>query len=382
MAKQATARELLVQNRLEAQKLAQKIGGPRLRKILEASERDLLNRLRSKSREGKFTYEQSRVALAQVREVLKDVKAGIKDTLVENAVPVAEKAAEGTVEYLGRMDSQFKGIVQPIALDEASVFERAINGAQTSVLRRLASSGEPVAKADGVPHKAKEGILERYGMNTLQHFEDILQKGVLGKKSWMDMRAEITDASPFLLQMQTEGAQRAREQTAEWRAKFGDAHARGEWVPRSQISNPAMWAERIVRTESMAMYNRASWESNREAQEQLEDMVKILSATFDDRTASDSYACHGQIRRPDEAFETWFGLMQHPPNRPNDREIVVPHRISWPLPASLRWRTQEEIAARWAREHPPPKRPTGRERPKMPPRPTMTTIPLERFGNG
>lgn len=121
----------------------------------------------------------------------------------------------------------------------------------------------------------------------------------------------------------------------------------------------------------MGAYNRAGWEANREADDQLGDMVKILSATFDDRTGSDSFAVHGQIRRPDEAFESWFGLYQHPPNRPNDREIVVPHRISWPIPEYLKWRADDEIKARWTREKrkgPPP------ERPKM------TTIEIDQFG--
>jgi hypothetical protein len=121
------------------------------------------------------------------------------------------------------------------------------------------------------------------------------------------------------------------------------------------------------------MYNRAGWEANREANDQLGDMVKITSGVFDDRTASDSYASHGQIRLPDEAFETWFGLMQHPPDRPQDRAIVVPHRIAWPIPDYLRWKTNEEIARRWAME---------KRKGPMPPRPTMTTIPLERFGKG
>jgi hypothetical protein len=332
-----SARELLVRNREEAKKLTEKIGVARMRKILEASEHDLLKRLKGGSKQGTFTYEQSKVALAQVREVLKGVKTGIQDTLVDSAKPIAEKATEGTVDYLGRMDKQFKGIVQPMALDEAAVFERAVNGAQTSLLRRLASSGEPVVGADGIPHPAKQGILDRYGENTIGHFEDILQRGVLTKKSWADMRSEITEASPFL-----QGA-------------------------------PGYWSERIVRTESQGMLNRANWEANREADAQLGDMVKITSGVFDDRTASDSYASHGMIRRPEEAFETWFGLMQHPPDRPNDRSLIVPHRIAWPIPPYLAWKTNEEIAKRWAME---------KRKGPIPPRPKMTTIELERFGKG
>jgi hypothetical protein len=100
-------------------------------------------------------------------------------------------------------------------------------------------------------------------------------------------------------------------------------------------------------------------------------VTKILCATFDSRTGSDSFAVHGQIRRPDEAFAWWEGLYQHPPNRPNDREIVLSHRTSWPIPAELAWRSDSEVAARWALE--------GRKG-APPPRPKMTTVPLDRFG--
>lgn len=86
---------------------------------------------------------------------------------------------------------------------------------------------------------------------------------------------------------------------------------------------------------------------------------------------SDSYAVHGQIRKPEEAFQSWFGFYQHPPNRPNDREVVVPHRMSWPIPPYLAWKTDAQVIARWhydgRKGHPPP-------------RPKMTTVPLEQFG--
>lgn len=80
---------------------------------------------------------------------------------------------------------------------------------------------------------------------------------------------------------------------------------------------------------------------------------------------SDSYAVHGQIRRPEQAFQAWTGLYQHPPNRPNDREIVVPHRLSWDWPPYLLWKTNEQVEARWRAE--------GRKAP-VPPRPKMTTV--------
>jgi hypothetical protein len=184
-------------------------------------------------------------------------------------------------------------------------------------------------------HPAKKGILDRYGEEVVGQFEESLQVGLVARKSLAEVRQDLVENSPFL-----QGA-------------------------------PKHWAERIVRTESMYAYNAAAHEGMQEADKQLGDMTKILCAVFDDRTSWDSYQVHGQIRRMQEPFGWYLGLYQHPPNRPNDRETVIPHRVSWPIPATLAWRPAEQVSARWRAE--------GRKGP-VPPRPKMTTIPLEKFG--
>lgn len=334
----ATPRDILAANRRDAIGLVQTSGGVRTKAILENAERELVQRLASvRGGAGTFSYEQMQSALFQIRQVILELNAGVADVIVDGALEAAERAAGGTIEYLGRVDAQFRGLgTQPIALDEAAMFEQARVGARSSVLRRLASSGEGVPGAPVEEQAAKGGILDRYGMNVIGSFEETLQRGMLTRSPWEAIKSSLVSSSPFLQ------------------------------------SKPGFWAERIVRTEIMGAYNRGSWEANREADDQLGDMVKIISATFDDRTGSDSFAVHGQIRLPDEAFESWFGLYQHPPNRPNDREIVVPHRISWPLPPYLKARADGEIASRWKLE---------KRKGSMPPRPNMTTVDLSLFGN-
>lgn len=328
-------------NRAQAVRLVQTVGLAKTRKLLESADRSLTERLRNLPGLGDktFTEEQIRATLAQVRHTLRDLTPGMAKQVVSSAEAVSDQAAGGVVDYLKAADKSFRGVgMQPLALDEASVLDAAKEGARASVLRRLASSGEPVANADAKAHPAKVGILERYGEATIGEFESVLQQGLIEKASWDVMKARLIERSPLLQE------------------------------------KPAFWAERIVRTEMMGAYNRAGWEANREAQEQLGDMCKILSATFDDRTASDSYAVHGQIRRPEEAFETWYGLMQHPPARPNDREIVVPHRIAWKIPEYLRQLPLKAVAQRWSVFE--------RRKTQMPDRPEMTTIPLDEFGKG
>lgn len=287
------------------------------------------------------TATQLRVALAQVTHVMRELVPSMRRVILAQGQEASEIAAQHMVQYLATADRAFRGIgVQPLALNTARMIDRATQGVQSSILHRLSTSGQPEHRVgpggELEVHPAKVGILQRYGTETIAHFEEILQRGMIARKSFREMRDEITAVSPFLQQA------------------------------------PASWAERIVRTETMGAYGKAAWEATREADEQLGDVVKILAAHFDMRTGADSVAVHGQIRRPDEAFQWWDGMYIHPPNRPNDRETVVSHRISWQIPPYLKWQTPMQIMAAWkrnGRKGPPPARDFQ-----------MTTVPLHLFG--
>jgi hypothetical protein len=334
-------REVMAQNRGAALNVSTRMGRARLQQLLLRADRDLQSRL--KKAEGlrgpgkcSFTAQQMRVTLAQVRDVTRTLQKGVKGVLVDGAGSVADNAAGHVLDYLYAADRQFRGMgKRRLQLDEAAILDSATEGARTSVLRRLASSGEPMEGADAEPHRAKAGILDRYGMNVVGSFEQSMQLGLVSGRSWAEMRDGLTEASPFL-----QGA-------------------------------PAHWAERILRTETMGVYGRSQWEGIRAADEQLGDMVKILSCGDDARTGADSLDCHGEIRMPDEAFASWHGLFMHPPDRPNDRAVVVPHRIAWPIPPSLHQKPTAYVQARWVSE--------GHKR-AMPPRSLYTTVPLSKFG--
>ena len=338
--KARAAGDLLERNRREALALQQGAGLRDTRRLLERAQKDLQARLRVLETKGlgaqTFTRVQLEATLRQVEAVLRQLAPGLRQVIVGGAQRAADQAAAHTADYLRRADEAFRGAgVQPLALKEARMMSAAIEGSRASVLRRLASSGEP--GEDGEVHPAKRGILERYGVETIGHFERTLQKGVLARKTRAEMAEDIQRDSPFL---------------------------RGA---------PAHWAHRIVRTELHAASSRAGWEAIRNADEQFGDdsMLKILSCVRDDRTAADSLASHAQIRRPDEPFETWFGLSQHPPNRSNDRDSVTPHRMQWPLPEYLKPVPWDVVLARWKQE--------GRKG-SPPPRPLMSTVDLALIG--
>lgn len=338
--------EVLALGREQALALADRVGGAEVDAMMREAAAELEARLRAAISTGSATptsIREMQTTLGQLRDVMKTVARRLGQTTIDVATDAANEAAGTMFDYLQGASSEFApGRALPIR--EAAMFSRAVAGTEASILRRLAATESDQARIDADPEATSMvpeqpmrpgGVLSRYSVATIGQFEDVLRRGMLTGKPWGDVRDELTSKSPFL-----EGA-------------------------------PRYWAERIVRTETMGAYNRAGWETIRAADDELGDMVKILSAVFDDRTGWDSYQVHGQIRRPDEAFAWKGGMYQAPPNRPNDREVVVPHRVSWPIPEELAWRSDGEVAAAWRRE---------RRRGGPPSRPLMTTVPLASFG--
>lgn len=322
--------QLLEINRGQALSMVKLVGKAQTKRMLKKAQKQLNARLRQVeglqgAGKDSFTAAQLRVALEQIKQVMLEIQLGMQGIVVDEGANMAAAAVQGTVEYIKRADEKFTGVAQRLPIREAAVLDHAVQGTESSILRRLLT--DPVRGP---------GILERYGENVISSFEQSLQQRFLAKTPWEDVRNELIANSEFL-----EGA-------------------------------PGHWAERIVRTELMGAHNRASWEGLRAVNKEVRGgMLKILVATFDSRTGADSYAVHGQIRRPHQAFQDWYHLYQYPPNRPNDRETTVPHSVDWPIPAALHWKTDAEVSARWVL--------LGNKR-ALPPRPKMTTVPLDKIG--
>lgn len=330
MARMKDPLTLLKSDRNQAFALAQRKGGAQTRKLLKEAQKKLNARLRGvEGLKGpgadSFTAAQLRGTMAQIRHALAEIRGGVQGVVVDDGKLTAEKAAQHTLEYIQRADQTFSGIASRLPIREAAVLDHAVKGTESSILRRLIGD-----------KKKGQGILDRYGERTVDDFEKRLQMRFLAKTPWADVRNELIADSPFLQEA------------------------------------PAHWAERIVRTEIMAAHNRAQFEGLRAVNKEVGGgMLKILVSTFDGRTGADSYAVHGQIRRPTQAFEDWYHAYQHPPNRPNDRETVVPHNMAWPLPPSLAWKSDSEVSARWTQ--------LGNKK-ALPRRPLMTTVPLDKIG--
>ena len=334
------ANPLDVLNRARRAALAYaKLGGKQgLLSLLTEAQTELEKRL-AKSDPGKFTGAQQAAALAQIKALIPLVQKGLLSRVLKGGKNAASASAAAQLQYLQYLDERFKDVALPGAgLRTAAVYDRAVKGAESTILHRLLSDPKD---------PRRKGVLERYGDEVVQHFERRLQMRALTGASWADTRKSLVDGSEFL-----KGA-------------------------------PMHWAERIVRTETMSAHNRAAYDAQAEIGDQIGGgMVRILCATFDSRTSADSYAVHGQIRRMNEPFQDWTHSYMTPPNRPNDREVVVPHLLGLPIPAELKPKSDASVASVWSaegRKGSPPKRPlmstvsqeelAGKTQPKPKPKP-------------
>lgn len=99
-------------------------------------------------------------------------------------------------------------------------------------------------------------------------------------------------------------------------------------------------AERIVRTETSYSYGVTNQRAMEQMRPAVPKMMKRLVTTFDVRTGDDSEELNGQTVPVDQPFR-WevrnsrgektgkVVLYMQPPNRPNDREVVIPWLPGW-----------------------------------------------------
>lgn len=170
--------------------------------------------------------------------------------------------------------------------------------------------------------------------------------------------------------LQHQLARVAGEITAVAQERLYDAAARGEpsdltlLTLNEELERQFWRVERTARTTIADAYNAARVEGIRALRRQLPDLMSrwtehVHDATWtpmDNRVGQDSIALHGQVAEPGRVFtmpddthvsaKTWGHSWTHPPNRPNDRAVLVPWRRGWGMPA-WEWR---DGAKHWLEE--------------------------------
>jgi hypothetical protein len=321
-----SAEDILALVRKRSALASEGAGREELRGMLRDAQLELTLRLGKMGRSSETMDAASlRRALNETRAMMRGLDVGLRDLVVDRATDAAEQSAADTHRYMKKMTSDVEG--QPLPVREGEMVERAVEGSRAAVIGRLLGT------------RTEPGVIARYDDAAVGGVEEVLKRGYVLGMSNADVRSMLIESAPFL---------------------------RGK---------PASLAERVLRTEVHGAYSRASWEATKAADDELggNQLVRILCATFDSRTGSDSYFLHGMVRRLDEPFE-WDGFFyMTPPNRPNDREVVVPHHVDWPISNHLRPRPYALGAARWRAE--------GRKG-APPRRPVMSTVQMRNRGEG
>lgn len=249
-----------------------------------------------------FSHQQLSGLLAQIKLGLARVQRSMGDTVEESATQVGIHAARTLLTDTAKLEHHFSGAVISLPLLEIGRLHGLVRDQIPSLMRAHATS------------------MARFGAQLVGRMEGELGAGMSLGETPSKLIARV-------------GA-------------VGDL----EWYR----------AERIVRTElSFAAGRGARAAADEQADELGGDLwsrwtehVSDAGAPLDDRVGVDSEAMHGQVAPPGEPFtqpptnrqgdlvsESLAGReWTAPPNRPNDRAVLVPWRAHWGVPG---WRWED-----------------------------------------
>lgn len=250
----------------------------------------------------RFTEAHMVVYSKQIELVTEYVTRRLGGMTAKESWNACQSSVKTTAADIATLDKLFTGIATPLKLYDAGVMAGIAKNTQNSLL---------------VQHQTS---VARYGQAMIGEFRSIMRDGLL--------------TGTFTHKM------------------VDDLVAHGG--PGGLFQAKRYWAARIVRTEVAHAANASRLATIIEAQKDFPDMGKKILATFDTRTAQDSMWVHGQVRAPQDLFQDGAGRQYlRPPGRPNDRETIVPWRLSWPETEYARPVPPNELAQLAASKAPP-----------------------------
>jgi hypothetical protein len=287
---------VLDEHRARLDRLVDRRGVARMKKVYDEAYREVEARLRAVLRSGmkdSFTAYQRQVALAQIKQGQVLLARKLSGELGDISREAQTEAIEAFAKDLRKLEKTFTGAAVPLRIDEAVKL-------QTLVQKRR-------PELDDMHRKS----MARWGTRLFEDVHDQLTLSLVAGETTEEAIARIPEVA-----------------AAEW------------WQ-----------GERIVRTETAWAFNASHHDSFVEAAKELEDLRTRWSehvddatyAPLDDRVGADSIAMHGQAvpagvsftmpRDPDVDTKMWGKQWLFPPNRPNDRAILAPWRPGWGVPA-------------------------------------------------
>ena len=235
---------------------------------------ELRDRL-SRTRAGTFTSQQLRGVLTQIEAAISAMTTSLKDRMGSAALTLAEAGVDDLLSELAKFEDEFTGAVVPINLNA----QIAALDTRNFLLTQYESS------------------IDAYGSDLISQLVGNLTQSSLMEASYGEV---VTNLDQFFM-------------GEEWKL------------------------HRIARTELHNIYNIGKMNGMSElvGQEILPDLKKALMHPMDARTGDDSkyLAVKNPIVPINEPFEyRWHGKLREfmaPPDRPNDRAILIPVRDSW-----------------------------------------------------
>lgn len=228
--------------------------------------------------EGTFTEQQLNVTLVQITAAIEAIKRKLKGEMVDSAEILSVRGVEDLVREIERFSKKFEGSIQPINIDVA----RIASDSQTFLVNKYDAS------------------LDAYGEDLRSQItQNIMNAMIMRDTSQRTVSGLVADVGRFFV-------------GEEWKLN------------------------RIVRTEMHNIYNYSKMNGMLNVQETtLPDLKKSLMHPMDKRTGADSkkLARENPVVDIDEPFRfKWKGqerVFMFPPDRPNDRAILVPFRETW-----------------------------------------------------
>lgn len=268
-------------------------GVGRMRTLYGEARRDLEERLSAMVARGRgdtFGAQHLRQVLTQVADVAGGFQRGLKDHLASTGRMAAILAPRHATDTIARMEHKFGRMTPVVQAEQAAVVAGVDRAVVPSLLSRFDAS------------------VRTYGPQAIASIQRDLAGSILRQ----------------------EGVDEAVDRVVGARGLF----ERQRWR-----------AERIVRTELSYSYGVTKQRSMEALHVKVPRLMKRLVATHDARTGQDSLDLDGQTVEVHQPF-VWHvknsrgiptGKVVHymqPPNRPNDREVVVEWMPEWGAAAS------------------------------------------------
>lgn len=235
------------------------------------------------AKSGSFTQAHLSVTITQVQAAINFLNREMKKTMSESSKRVAEKGIDGAISNVNRLSSLFEGIVQPLKINNIRI---ALNTKNFLINKHTASIDAYTAS---LRSQITSNLVQSLAMRDTQ---------------------EITVGT--IIQ------------------KTGRFFIGEEWK-----------VNRIVRTEMANIYNFSKLNTLVEVKKNnISNLKKSLMHPIDKRTAEDSkeLAAKNPIVDLDKPFTFVYKdkkrSFMFPPDRPNDRAIMVPYTQEWGKRAS------------------------------------------------